>query len=157
MENDRTYLVTYNDAQTVREMLMEMDEHCTAIDVVDGRVFSLVEAERKSPSTQMVEYVLVKPDQHLTIKEAKKFLEAQGLKPADVKDLVAFASTYPGVQQKFRVVALGSSVSVTSGRTVYPELGSSRQEDAGFKNTLDVVWDIGRNVSFSTRFLAIKP
>jgi hypothetical protein len=67
---------------------------------------------RNFPSTRTgqadLEMVLVRFDRRMTSPEVVRELDQEGLRPAELPELLAFGAAYPEVQRKCSVVGLGS-------------------------------------------------
>ncbi len=76
-------------------------------------------------------------------------LDKMGLRPATIEELLAFGETFPEMQCKFPIIALGSVCRVVGNRRV-PYL----DEDASERN-LDLLW-FGGDWNADCRFLAVR-
>jgi hypothetical protein len=69
---------------------------------------------RKFPSSRTgtadLEIILVKFDDTMDSKAALRELDENGLRAAELSELLAFGEKYPDVQREFQVVALGSQM-----------------------------------------------
>lgn len=65
---------------------------------------------------------LLQYDRTTSSEEVLKIIEAIGVEPAAIEDLLAFGAKYPDEQRKYPVIALGSSAEVRGDRYV-PYLG----------------------------------
>ena len=69
---------------------------------------------------------LVHFNRNISSDDAEKELDKKGLRPATLAELLAFGKTYPEVQRKFPVVALGSVAEINGDRFVaYLDRGGS--------------------------------
>lgn len=77
-------------------------------------------------------------------------LEANGMRPATVEELLAFGATYPEIQREFPIICLGSSWVDPYGYRSVPCLGRD-----GSRRKLDLYWfDYGWDEH--CRFLAVR-
>jgi hypothetical protein len=104
----------------------------------------------KRTGTTHIEIILVKFDKDMTSEDVLRELDKQGLRAAELPELLAFGEKYPDVQREFPVVALGSVWQSSFGIRFVPYLSRN-----GGKRDLSLVWFDSRwNSSF--RFAAVR-
>ena len=69
----------------------------------------------KRTGTADTEIILVKFERDMESGDVVKQLDKQGLRPAELPELLAFGEKYPDVQRDFPVVALGSVLQILVG------------------------------------------
>ena len=104
-------------------------------------------SERKG--TADVEFILVKFDRHMQSGDVVSELDGQGLRPAELSELLAFGEKYPDVRNDFPVVALGSIWRSSEGWCVPCLFGSSVERRLDLNR-----WDYGW--CSSDRFAAVR-
>lgn len=98
--------------------------------------------------TVQVNTALIHMDKHVHYEVVLAHLEANGLRPATLAELLAFGATYPEIQRQFRVIALGSSWVGAYRNRFFPFIGRY-----GRGRVLRLCY--GDNQSFC-RFLAVR-
>ena len=91
--------------------------------------------------------VLVHIDRNASTAEALAEIAKRGLRPATLAELLAFGATYPELQRKFPIVALGQSALIGGYPNVPVLCGDGRERG------LDLVW-AGLGWNGRCRFLA---
>lgn len=77
-------------------------------------------------------------------------MEKNGYRPAKIAELFAFSKTYPDLQKKFPIIALGSITEDRNGNHCSPFISGSRKT-----NQIGVFWN-GSGCYPFCRFLAVK-
>ena len=104
----------------------------------------------KGESTQKLAVELVHFNRAISSENTIQELDAMGLRPATIEELLAFGAAFPDLQRKFPIVALGSS-SIIRGNRLVPCL----YEDDSMRRRLNLYWgDIGWDGYY--RFLAVR-
>ena len=93
---------------------------------------------------------LVHLDKSVGSEEVLAYLEANGMRPATVEELLAFGATYPEIQREFPIICLGSSWVDPDGGRVVPYLSGS-----GSRRGLSLYW-FGDDWRGRCRFLAVR-
>lgn len=75
-----------------------------------------------------LEIVLVHLNREVSTDEVLRYMEQFGLRPARIEELLALGETYPGIQLKFSVAALGSSWVDRAGDRQVPLLNRDGNE-----------------------------
>lgn len=112
------------------EQLIKNGKYDWFNDDITGRNFPSSE----KGTAQVVVY-LVNFDHDISSEDAVKELDRQGLRPATLKELLALGSTYPDLQRKDLIVALGSTWRGSDGRVSVPCLGG-----VGSRRGLRLTW-----------------
>ena len=97
-----------------------------------------------------LEIILVRFDVRMTSEKVLGELDKEGLRPADLREFLAFGAEYPEVQRRFSVVALGSECRDRRGYRSVPCL-----YEASEGRYLDLHWWDDGWYSYS-RFAAIR-
>ena len=85
---------------------------------------------------------LINFNRNMTSKEVLRELDKQGLRPATLPELLAFAARYPDKQREFPIVALGSVWRSFGGRRDVPYLWSRSSGRGLGLSWLDRRWSI---------------
>ncbi len=93
---------------------------------------------------------LVHLNKDASSEDALAHMEANGLRPATLAELLAFGATYPEIQRQFPIIALGSSWVDSGGRRRVPCLFRSDGD-----RVLDLDWG-AREWCGVVRFLAVR-
>jgi hypothetical protein len=115
-EARRLYPVTVNYKTSLAEMIADGDYRW---------VHSSINEENFSVSgtgevTRDLELVYLEKD--VTIDEVLAYMEANGLRPARIEELIALGATYPEIDWEFYVIALGSVIRLSNDEFVVPFL-----------------------------------
>jgi hypothetical protein len=97
-----------------------------------------------------VDLELVHLNKAVSSEEVLAHLEANGLRPATIEELLAFGAIYPEIQRKFPIVCLGSFWVDPSGIHVVPYLGKG-----GSNRRLNLLWFVSVWGDYC-RFLAVR-
>ena len=97
-----TFPVPVNYDLPVEEAVAAGDYQAVNADIT-GKNFSWTQRGNIS-----LEIVLVRFDQRMSSEGVVRELEDEGLRPAELPELLAFGAAYPDVQRQFSVVGLGS-------------------------------------------------
>jgi hypothetical protein len=112
------------------EQLIKAGKYDWFNDDITGRNFPSSE----KGTAQVIVY-LVNFDRDISSENAVKELDRQGLRPATLKELLALGATYPDLQRKDLIVALGSTWRPSDGDVSVPDLdgdGSLRSLHLGW-------------------------
>ena len=112
----QTYTVTVDYGKTLESMVENgkydyFNEKIIEIFLVNG------------DGTVEVDLELVHLNKQASTNEVKDYLEANGLRPATLEEILAFGAKYPEIQREFPIIALGPS---NVYRNAVPFLGSDR-------------------------------
>ncbi len=105
----------------------------------------------KGKGTVNVNLELVHFNKSASSKDVLTYLEANGMRPATIEELLAFGATYPEVQREFPIICLGSFWINRFGNREVPFLCSRH----GFERHLDFEWSIFAWFE-GYRFLAVR-
>lgn len=127
---ERTYSARVDYNQTLTEMI-----NVGKYDWVNSNITQEhfpIEGE----AAQEVDLVLVHLNRWARTSEVEAEIKKQGLRPADLAELLAFGAKYPDVQKQFPIAALGSVWVSPSGNRYVPYLDGSWNGERG----LDLRW-----------------
>lgn len=124
-----SYAVTVNYGQAV-EQLVRSGQYGWTNDAINGRNFP----SREKGQAQ-IDILLVTFDRNISSEDAIKAMDAQGLRPATLKELLALGVAFPELQRENPIVALGSTWRHPRGRVSVPYLYG----DVGGRG-LDLFW-----------------
>ena len=97
-----------------------------------------------------VDIILVHFNCYISTKDVLAELDKQGLRPAELPELLVFGATYPDLQRQFPIVALGSVWRGLDGFRCVPCLSGGDSERG-----LSLFW-IGRDWVALCRFAAVR-
>jgi len=89
----------------------------------------------KGEGTVNVNLELVHLDKSASFEDVLAYLEANGMRPATVEELLAFGATYPEIQREFPIICLGSSWVYPDGNRRVPVL-----RRRGSRRSLSLSW-----------------
>jgi len=138
------FLVSIDYGKSIEEMVSS-GRYDWANDAINSRNFQIV-----GSGTAQVVPELVYLNKVVTSEEVLVHMEANGLRPATLAELLAFGATYPEIQRQYPVVCLGSLWVDRCGYRHVPDLygGGSERE-------LSLRW-YGCGWLESCRFLAVR-
>jgi hypothetical protein len=93
---------------------------------------------------------LVHFNKAVSSEDALSFLEANGMRPATVEELLAFGAAYPEIQREFPIICLGSSWVYPGGGRRVPGLDGGGSERGLNLSWFDSGWDV------DCRFLTVR-
>jgi hypothetical protein len=138
------FLVTVNYDLSVKDAIAAGKYDRKNADITDKHFPS------KRKGTADTEIILVKFDKDMTSEDVLRELDKQGLRAAELPELLAFGEKYPDVQREFPIVALGSVWKASRGLRRVPYLDG----DAG-KRGLNLFWFVD-GWSSRCRFAAVR-
>lgn len=97
-----------------------------------------------------VSTVLIHLNKSVSSEVVLAHLEANGLRPATLAELLAFGATYPEIQRQFPVIALGSSWVHSDGNRCVPCLNRANRDRVLYLDWFDGGW------GDFCRFLAVR-
>lgn len=124
---NNTYTLTINYSQLVSEALKAGNYDWVSSDITDINFHtpSLCSCCGNAPDTETVKFYLIHFNKVMTTEQVKSELDKQGLRPANIQELLAFGIQNPDVQRKFPIIALGSECVVRRGLRRVPSLDGS--------------------------------
>lgn len=124
------FLVTVDYEQSLKEMIKAGNYDWVNSDITADHFPDRGEGKMECS------LVLVCFDRSMTSDSVLKELEARSLQPGNIRELLAFAASYPEKQREFPIIALGSIWTALDGIRRVPYLGGYVSEE----RDLSVVW-----------------